>query len=976
MSAKRKCVIYGLVFIAAWFHASRLNAQIEILDNNPPGLDWFQINTDHFKIIFEDRFEKEAQRAASTLEYLYAPVSKTLDGNPRKISVILQNQNVISNGFVSQSPRRSEFMTMPTQDYNFIGVTDWIDLLAIHEFRHVVQFDKSITGFNKALFYLFGYEVSSSMSHLAVPDWFWEGDAVVIETALSNGGRGRIPNFGLLFRTNTLERGTFSYHKQYLRSYKHNVQNHYVTGYYFSTFLRRKYSSQVISRVTTETWAWPFIPFRFSNRLKKYTGKNLIENYHEMMDELDTIWRLQNENRDHTVFRQVNFRLRKAYTDYLYPQYSSSGKIVTLKRGIGDFSTFVVFNENGIEEKVFIPGILNESGIMSMEKDILVWNEYEFDPRYRNRTYSVIKSYDLNTGEHNRITYKSRFSSASLSPDGLKIVATEVSESGENSAVVIDRITGQKLYNLPNPGNFLISTPNWSNDGRRIIGVKHGREGKTIWMYDIDEERLIDLWPLNFENVGAPVMFEHYIYYSSPYDGIDNIYVFDLYTGERFRVTNSQYGAYNPEISEDGNTLLYNDFGRDGMNVVSIPLQPAFWTPVDEVEIFREAYYEPIIEQEGNVNIGNLADSTRHDAIPYRLGSRVINPYGWGPYIESTDLDFTIGIRSQDIMSTTYLDAGYKLNANENTGEWYGTISYQGLFPLINITGFSGNRKSSDRFVFLNDSTQNIELDTIVDLNWRERGIKSGLYIPLTLTRSKNIENLNIGFDLSYAKVSDYNFFASYPDKLANGNLFYNAYSLYYRRSLKVSKRDLNTRFGQSIYLNYTHTPYGGDYVGAMFATELRLFFPGLFKHHSIQLRSSFTKHDLDKGYFGVGLEFPKSYIFRSPVMMTRGYSARIFENYWNNSLNYALPLMYPDIHFGSLLNIQRVYTNLFFDYGIRRSISDRTDYFRSMGAEVMFDFNVMRFLTLFNMGFRYTYAMDAQVDPHSFQLLLGNFGF
>jgi hypothetical protein len=52
-------------------------------------------------------------------------------------------------------------------------------------------------------------------------------------------------------------------------------------------------------------------------------------------------------------------------------------------------------------------------------------------------------------------------------------------------------------------------------------------------------------------------------------------------------------------------------------------------------------------------------------------------------------------------------------------------------------------------------------------------------------------------------------------------------------------------------------------------------------------------------------------------------------------------------------------------------------DYFRSVGAEVSFDFNLMRFLPLFNMGIRYSYAMDN--DPsqqHVFQLLIGNFGF
>ena len=61
------------------------------------------------------------------------------------------------------------------------------------------------------------------MAQVAAPQWFWEGDAVATETAFTPSGRGRIPNFGLVLRTNLLEGRTFNYHKQYLRSYKHNI---------------------------------------------------------------------------------------------------------------------------------------------------------------------------------------------------------------------------------------------------------------------------------------------------------------------------------------------------------------------------------------------------------------------------------------------------------------------------------------------------------------------------------------------------------------------------------------------------------------------------------------------------------------------------------------------------------------------------------------------------------------------------------
>src|SRR5690606_2543512 len=135
----------------------------------------------------------------------------------------------------------SEFFTMPPQDYNFAGTNAWLDLLAVHEYRHVVQFEKANTGFNKLLSTVFGEEALAGMSFIAVPQWFWEGDAVVTETALTPSGRGRIPEFNLAFRANLLEKGPFSYNKQYLRSFKDFVPDHYVTGYFLVSHLRKTY---------------------------------------------------------------------------------------------------------------------------------------------------------------------------------------------------------------------------------------------------------------------------------------------------------------------------------------------------------------------------------------------------------------------------------------------------------------------------------------------------------------------------------------------------------------------------------------------------------------------------------------------------------------------------------------------------------------------------------------------------------------
>jgi hypothetical protein len=93
---------------------------------------------------------------------------------------------------------------MPSQNYNFLGTNDWLNLLASHEYRHVVQYQHANRGFSRALYYLFGSNTLAAMAHIGAPQWFWEGDAVATETAFTHSGRGRIPNFNLVFKTNLM----------------------------------------------------------------------------------------------------------------------------------------------------------------------------------------------------------------------------------------------------------------------------------------------------------------------------------------------------------------------------------------------------------------------------------------------------------------------------------------------------------------------------------------------------------------------------------------------------------------------------------------------------------------------------------------------------------------------------------------------------------------------------------------------------
>jgi Tol biopolymer transport system component len=90
--------------------------------------------------------------------------------------------------------------------------------------------------------------------------------------------------------------------------------------------------------------------------------------------------------------------------------------------------------------------------------------------------------------------------------------------------------------------------PRWSEDGSKIVVLKSTRQGKTISVVDAESGAGEDIVPVTQENIGHPVWADKYIFFNSPISGIDNIYAISLETKQRYQVTTSKYGAYNPSI--------------------------------------------------------------------------------------------------------------------------------------------------------------------------------------------------------------------------------------------------------------------------------------------------------------------------------------------------------------------------------------------------------------------------------------------
>lgn len=176
---------------------------------------------------------------------------------------------------------------------------------------------------------------------------------------------------------------------------------------------------------------------------------------------------------------------------------------------------------------------------------------------------------------------------------------------------------------------------------------------------------------------------------------------------------------------------------------------------------------------------------------------------------------------------------------------------------------------------------------------------------------------------------------------------------------------------------------YVGDFKAKLWAARTAFYFPGLFKHHFF-----YTRFSYQESFQGIETN---TYIFRNRIAKPRGHSYPSDETFFSISANYALPLWYPDIAMGPILNIQRIKANFFYDYGKGTGnifyyksnsntvyVSDTRDTYQSVGVETTFDFNVMRFLPKFEVGFRtiYRFSNENTGSGLVFEAMIGNIGF
>jgi hypothetical protein len=892
---------------------------------NPTSMKWKQINTDTARIIFPDGLDSVAQRVASIVHYLAAHNPAPLGNKLYKINIVLQTQTTVSNGYVSLAPFRSEYYLMPVMNNFELGSTPWSEALAVHEYRHVQQFNNFRNGLSKAVYYLFGEEGLVVATGGAIPDWFYEGDAVYNETITTNQGRGRLPLFLNQYKSLWLAGKNYSWMKLRNGSLKDYVPDHYPLGYLMVNYGREKYGIDFWTKVTHDASAFKGLFYPFQKAIKRYTGVD-YKTFHEQAFDYYKSSLPSTQNIEAASGKYLSVTREKTVTNYYFPYQMADDSLLYLKDSYRQLSIFYIRDSSG-EHKIRTRDISfdNQFGYRNGR---IVYAAYEADARWNWRDYSVIKIIDVHTGEQRTLAHKTKYFTPDISNDGNMIAAVQVEPGGKSSLLVLNANDGRIVQQFHSREINLFTDPKFVNDSMLVTAVRLNDGRMALAIADIGSGVVERLTLPSYAAIGYLSPSQGLVYYTSSLSGNDELYAVEIKSKKVFKITSSQLGNYFVNASPQG--LVWSEFTANGYKLKQLDFSDIHATEITEPTLTTLVPDFPVSHSNELHDILQSTVPARQFSVSrYKQGSHLFHFHSWRPYYE--DPDFTYSIYSDNILNTFSTEIFYHYNSNERTSGAGANLIYGGFYPYIS----GGMEYTFNRPVTIGGKKAFLD----------ELSTRIGLSIPFDFTRGKTLKFLTIGTDFAYNRQS---FKGSFKDSLGNTGFSYLRHYIAWSHYNQTSVQHIFPRLGYRLSAEDRHAL--NKYSAYQLLANATLYLPGAMATHNIVFTASFQRVN------------PRDIVFANRFAGSRGYNDYYFSQMWRVSGNYHFPICYPDFGIGNLVYLQRIRGNMFYDFTKVYSV-DRTASInlRSAGLELHFDTKWWNEYPL-SFGIRFSHLFDADL--------------
>ncbi|GAA4307656.1 hypothetical protein GCM10023149_01260 [Mucilaginibacter gynuensis] len=887
---------------------------------NPPSVEWKQVDSKAARVIFPAGMDSVGLRVANIINQMDKVIEPTIGNKHRQVSILLQNQTTTTNGYVGLAPFRSEFYLTPQQNSFELGSIHWPELLSIHEFRHVQQYNNFNVGLSRVLRIFFGDGGQALGNELSVPNWFYEGDAVFNETHVSSQGRGRLPYFFNSYRALWQADRNYSWMKLRNGSYIDYIPDHYPMGYMLVAYGREKYGADFWRKVTHDAAAYKGLFYPFQKAVKRYSGVSYAQfrtdalNYFKQQFPAQTIAPLA---KGHFVANQE------------FPVYADDSTLIYLKSSYDHIPAFVI--KKGEQEKKITSRGLVADDYFDYSNGKIVYSGYRPDARWGYRNYSEIRVLDIATGKEKNITSRSKYFSPSFSADGSKIVAVDVATSGKSELHIVNTADGKRIANIPNSKNLFYTYPKFYKESSIITAVRTPEGKMTIAQVDVKTGESKYLLSLSYQPIGYLTIRGDTVYFSATTGSNDNLYALSISDQKLFSVKlpggDTNIGHYQAAVSN--NKITWVHFTVNGFRLNETDKGNTKLTELADkaLPVGLSNFNISALQKDSATN---LLASVADKPLPVKNYNKAYNLFNFHSLIpDISDPNYRIALRGENVLNTFQSELSFNYNNNEGYKQFGFDAVYGALYPYIS----AGADYIIDRRRYYRGN----------NVYWTETDLHGGLQIPFNFSGGKQITGLSIGSDIYFTNTSYRNGYGNLDRRYAYLNNYIN-----FSTHIQQARKNLFPRFGQSFSFIYKSAI---NLNANQFLALGTFYFPGLSANHNLIV----TAAHQEKGQNNV-IGFSNNFAF------SRGYEAENLYKMNKVGVNYHFPIAYPDAGVANTVYLLRLRGNVFYEYTHASDFyvdgSKFKANFRSVGGAVFFDTKFFNQESI-SFGIRYSHLLD-----------------
>lgn len=609
-----KLLRYGLLLLLCAFVAapSAARRRRSSGDRRQIGLAYYTFETEHFRIHFHEGVEDVARRVGVMLEEFYSIYTKTyFISLPKKTEVLVSSDEQNFDNFASNN---ANLISISANDfgYNLRGSGNYLRDAVAHEFAHIMSMSTAQKGpawMPYAQFGAFSHPneggLRSESFHLFpfdnLPPWFFEGIAQFESSRM--GGDRWDSHRDMILRTLTMSDKLLTWdHMSVFAGRGDDYEKTYNHGFSLIRYIVETYGQGAVVSLLRENTK--MFRLTFDRSVKQVLGISARQLYRDWKKWLEVRYKAQVDSIGTQVYgRKIN----KHGFDNLWPRFvPDQNCIFFLSNGESEYSwgkhkfyryyvADTVEDDERIEPMGPAPsgpydihdslGLMVQATMASPESN-LPWKEggwrlmdlkldtlvkKEPGERVRRRTTrSFYKAHE------DPITKRQSLFAAAFSPTGNRLAAAQ-HHVDRFYLCVLDTSGGNlvRVYPQESDSERVIQTIyslDWSPDGHQIAMSFVEHEGdRKIGIYDTTDHSFTLLCDTKFDERDPRFNADgSRLYFSSNRTGIYNIYRFELATGALDRVTNVAGGAFSPDVSPDGTSLVYVNYDSAGYGIYLI----------------------------------------------------------------------------------------------------------------------------------------------------------------------------------------------------------------------------------------------------------------------------------------------------------------------------------------------------------------------------------------------------------------------